>query len=319
MDDNKDPKLPANGPRIRELRLQHDLSMTRVAKRADCSPSTVQNAENSRNVGKRFLEGFASLFGVPLEEIVRQKGSQAGAGEHEEMDQQFFGFGERGKAMETLLRLANHRFEVARVICFTGHTLDEMLLKLVSSGVQRTEVFMGTKAMARRLESRRQEELLDNWWAPQAADLYPYLSDGRISIRYYDCPPSFTGVALGNSVYLSNHYVWVPTLNWLRDRDQEAYQQHWRDLNIQRRPNVDDYTINGVDMPSILVRRRDDSQVTSPLFLSVSQSFELVWKTLAQDSEKPRAAKNRAIEEMEELQSQMMEQQRKKMDQYRGG
>ncbi len=198
-----------------------------------------------------------------------------------------FDFNQRGLGFDMLIRLQKRlNPESARIVCFTGHTLGDLLWRLLGTKIKHISIFMGTIETARRLDSSRQGALLREWWGADTADLCRYIDEGRINIRYYDCPPTFSGIALDQSAYLINPYVWMPTLNWLRTRDPEAYREHWDKMNVHRRPNHDDFTINGVDMPSVLVSKSYDGPA-GEAFEALSHTFELVWNTYEKDLGRP--------------------------------
>jgi serine/threonine protein kinase len=228
---------------------------------------------------------------------------------------QLFGFGERSTAFNALLRCQKTlKADKARVICFTIHTLEEVFIELLNLGVRNLEIFMGTREMARRLNSPRQVELFERSWATGISDLYRYIDKGWLTIRYYDCPPSFTGIALGESAYWINDYVWAPTLLWLNDNAPALYESHWESVNVMRRPVTDDYTINGVDMPSMLAARRYDGS-EGKAFTALSRKFEFIWKTYEHDMGRPPESgqqKYKPFEEMELLQARLMEEERLK-------
>jgi transcriptional regulator with XRE-family HTH domain len=232
----------------------------------------------------------------------------------------FFGLNQRDEAFDVLIQWQKQfKASKARVISFTGHTLDSLFLGLLNVGIKNLDVFLGTKSMARRLVSSRQLELFDTWWGPHIADLYHHVRNGQITFRYYDTPPSFTGVALDESVYLINNFVWMPTLNWLRELDPQAYHAHWESININRKPSYDEYTMNGINMPSILIAKRHD-EPASDAFRSLSSSFEVLWKMLETDLTRPQVPGQTAyppIEEMQQLQTRLMAEERRKADKGR--
>jgi hypothetical protein len=77
----------------------------------------------------------------------------------------------------------------------------------------------------------------------------------------------------------------MPTLNWYAKSDPEAHDALWGRLKI-RKPDVDDYTVNAVDMPSALVVEGYDGP-TGDAFLAQSQLFEWQWDTFTADEKRP--------------------------------
>jgi hypothetical protein len=225
-----------------------------------------------------------------------------------------FGFGRRDVAFRAMFKWQrSHRPKVARVICFTLHKLDDLFLELLGSGVERVEVFMGTRAMAERLESTRQGELLDDWLGKDSADLLRYIP-ARLRFRYYDCPPSFTAVALDESAYLINHYLWFPTLNWLSESDAAGYAEHWAAYKVDRRPDYDPYTMNGIGMPTIL-GTKEPGAGGGKSFGALRDSFELVWHSCERDEYRPPGDGNEVyppFAEMAESQRKWLRKKRRK-------
>lgn len=326
-----------NGKRIKELRKARQLTQKDLVEQCGreqkiISKRTLENAESGHAVKESTLTAIAEVLQIPWKDLVLSDTPVHEPAENDSGDSrdnstmpiiephvsaieklQFFGFNERTDAIKVLMQCQKQLdSKKARVICFTVHTLDDLFLQLLDVGVMELDVFMGTKEMARRLRSSRQEQLFDIGWGSHLGDLDRHIAESRLTIRFYDCPPSFTGVALDEDVYLINTYIWMPTLNWLKDREPEEYQAHWEPMQITRRPNVDDYTINACNMPSVLVVRGYKGPA-GDAFQSLSQSFERVWRTLEKDANRPPDAGRKhykAFEEMRLLQERLMEDER---------
>lgn len=285
-----------DGGRIREIRKAKGWSQDELAKQAgNVSKRTIENVEKGETrIQESKLKLIAAALGVSSGDLTAAalaKGGEApepeaGVEENGAGAVQLFGFGQREVAFRALDDWQmTHSPKRARVICFTLHKLDDLLLDLLGGGVEQVEVFMGVQAMARRLNSRRQGQLLDAWLGEDSADLLRYIPD-QLKFRYYDCPPSFTAVALDGSAYLINHYLWFPTLNWLSKRDPAGYAAHWTKYKVDRRPGRDPYTMNGIGMPTIL-GTKDPAARGGKDFDALRDSFELVWHSCERDESCP--------------------------------
>ncbi len=323
----------ANGQRIKAERKARNLTQQDLAEAVGFNKRTIENAEADKRIKEHFLQKIAKALEISFQDVVIPDHSElSGAvqsnppegsksfklSESLPANERFklFGFGGRSEAIDVLMRWQKHfKTKKARVICFTGHTLDSTFLRILDAGVESLEMFMGSKQMARRLDSRRQEELFDLWLASHLSDFHRHIDEGRLSIRYYDCPPSFTGIALDNVVYLINNYIWMPTLNWLNDVAPHEYMAHWESLNVPHRPRVDDYTLNGCDMPSMLVAQGYEGPAGVP-FDAIAHSFEMLWKSLQQDLGRPPESSRKyykPFEEMVLLQERLMDDERRKV------
>lgn len=212
---------------------------------------------------------------------------------------QIFGFAERPDAIELLLQYQKkYELKRARVICITGNTLVEAFARLIQAGIEQLDIFMATRKMADTLGCRRQQHLVEHWWGVDGPSFFRPLKDGRMKIRYYHLPPSFAGIALDNgtalddgnekTAYLVNHYLWFPTLNYLKDNSPDRYHAFWKSWNVFDPSPVgdDDYTLNGHEMPSMLAFKPTD-RPTDAEFAAVAGSFELVWQSLEMDKTRP--------------------------------
>lgn len=327
-----DQTIQPNGKRIKELREKLGLSQQELVDKCDglrkpLSKRTLENAEANKNLKKDSLETIACGLETTLDDVMGVPIAKDGKSPRDRSEQHcgdehlhFFGFGQRSAAIDLLINSAKKKnSNRARVICFTGHTLDPLLMGLLQVGVTHIDIFMGTKEMARRLVSRRQEDLLSQWWVPHLSDLYRHIADGRITIRYYDCPPSFTGVALNQEAYLMNGYIWMPTLNWLRHKNVADYEEHWDTMDFPHRPHFDDYTLNGCDMPCTLSVGGGDG-LASQAFDAISRTFELVWKTYERDFDRTSESgreRYRPFEEMVLLQERLTSEEQEKIDSFR--
>lgn len=205
----------------------------------------------------------------------------------------YYAPGELGIVLKTLEDLQRARGGgVVRIIAFTGHQLTSFFCRMLALEGTTLDIAMGTLRMARSLGSDRQLQVMREWWRPyELADLHRYLPHA-VTFRWFDCPPSFTGVALGSDVYMVNPYVWTPTVNW----NPEAAKQRRVPSHT---PTYGEFTLSGTDQAALLAIRAEGTRADH-FFDGVQQTFEDLWTNIITDSG-PGRPRDAAFSEMNGL------------------
>lgn len=189
----------------------------------------------------------------------------------------YYAPGERGLVLKALeeLQVARGGGEV-RIIAFTGHHLTSFFCDLLKVEGTTLDIAFGTLRMARAIGSARQLQVMREWWRPyELGDLQRYLPHA-CNFRWFDCPPSFTGVSLGRDVYMINPYVWTPTINW----NPEA-AKHRRVPS--HTPSFGEFTLSGTDQSALLAIRPEGIDEDRS-FEGVRRTFEDLWTNIVTDS-----------------------------------